>query len=95
MFSSSVSGAIHIVLYQASKNNHVLVVYEIALSVQKLVSKMYMELHFSSWDLVLDILNNLFEHTGKYVKYYDLCRIYKGMLVGKGHGDDKNVILQI
>ncbi|XP_050694251.1 tuberin-like isoform X2 [Eriocheir sinensis] len=50
-------------LREASKNNHVLVVYEIALSVQKLVSKMYMELHFSSWDLVLDILNNLFEHT--------------------------------
>ncbi|KAG0720159.1 Tuberin [Chionoecetes opilio] len=50
-------------LREAAKNNHVLVVYEIALSVQKLVSKMYMELHFSSWDLVLDILNSLFEHT--------------------------------
>lgn len=50
-------------LREAAKNNHVLVVYEIALSVQKLVSKMYMQLHFSSWDLALDILSNLFEHT--------------------------------
>lgn len=50
---------------QAAKNDHVLVVYEIALSMQKLASRMYLELHFSSWDLILDILNSLFEHTGK------------------------------
>ncbi|XP_045114580.1 tuberin-like isoform X4 [Portunus trituberculatus] len=50
-------------LREAAKNNHVLVVYEIALSMQKLASRMYLELHFSSWDLILDILNSLFEHT--------------------------------
>lgn len=46
----------------AAKNGHVLVVYEVALSIQKLVSKMYMELHLSSWNLVLDTLSKLFEH---------------------------------
>ncbi|XP_069978306.1 tuberin isoform X7 [Penaeus vannamei] len=49
-------------LQQAGNNNHVLVVYEVALSVQKLVSKMSLELHLSSWDLLLDTLSKLFEH---------------------------------
>ncbi|XP_071526636.1 tuberin-like [Panulirus ornatus] len=49
-------------LREASKNNHVLVIYEVALSIQKLVSKMYMELHLSSWDIILDTLSKLFEH---------------------------------
>ncbi|XP_042230186.1 tuberin-like isoform X2 [Homarus americanus] len=48
---------------EAAKNGHILVIYEVALSIQKLVSKMYMELHLSSWDLVLDTLIKLFEHT--------------------------------
>lgn len=50
--------------FQAGNNSHVLVVYEVALSVQKLVSKMSLELHLSSWDLLLDTLSKLFEHTG-------------------------------
>lgn len=49
-------------LQQAGKNGHVLVVYEVALSIQKLVSKLSLELHLSSWDLLLDTLANLFEH---------------------------------
>nr|XP_045602485.1 tuberin-like [Procambarus clarkii] len=48
---------------EAANNGHVLVVYEVALSIQKLVSKMYMELHLSSWEIVLDTLSKLFEHT--------------------------------
>ncbi|KAK4309742.1 hypothetical protein Pmani_018669 [Petrolisthes manimaculis] len=50
-------------LREAAKNEHILIVYEISLSIQKLVSKMYLELHLSSWDLVLDILTRLFQHT--------------------------------
>ncbi|KAG7164375.1 Tuberin-like, partial [Homarus americanus] len=52
-------------LYKASENSHVLVVYEVAVSIQKLVVRMGSKLHVNSWTLVLKILMNVFMHTVK------------------------------
>ncbi|CAL4064054.1 unnamed protein product, partial [Meganyctiphanes norvegica] len=49
-------------IHEAANSEHPIVVYEVALSMQKLVGKMSLDLHLSSWDLILDILGILFQH---------------------------------
>ncbi|XP_076040511.1 TSC complex subunit tuberin isoform X2 [Oratosquilla oratoria] len=53
-------------LFEAAQHSHILVVYEVAFSIYKLVSKVSLELYLPSWDLVLDILSELFHHLSSY-----------------------------
>ncbi|XP_071526616.1 tuberin-like isoform X3 [Panulirus ornatus] len=50
-------------LYKASQNSHVLVVFEVALGIQKLVTRSSFELYLHSWNIVIEMLINAFRST--------------------------------
>nr|XP_045602296.1 tuberin-like isoform X2 [Procambarus clarkii] len=49
--------------YQVSQNSHILVVFEVVLSIQKLLAVKADDMHLSSWSQLLGTLANVFRHT--------------------------------
>ena len=53
--------------YQALTCNHPIVMYEVTLSIQRLVNKYGMELEQPTWSIILDIIKQVIAHTGEYI----------------------------
>lgn len=50
---------------QALQCNHPIVMYEVTLSIQRLVNKYGNELWDPTWSIILDIIELIITHTGK------------------------------
>lgn len=64
MFSCN-SLFIALLFYKALKCNHPIVMYEVTLSIQRLVNKYGAELWDPTWSIILDIIEEVISHTGK------------------------------
>lgn len=56
---------IALLFYKALKCNHPVVMYEVILSIQRLVNKYGTELWDPTWSIILDIIEEVISHTGK------------------------------
>lgn len=54
-----------LLFYKALKCNHPIVMYEVTLSIQRLVNKYGAELWDPTWSIILDIIEEVISHTGK------------------------------
>lgn len=54
-----------VVSFKALKCNHPVVMYEVILSIQRLVNKYGTELWDPTWSIILDIIEEVISHTGK------------------------------
>lgn len=76
--------------YQALQCNHPIVMYEVTLSIQRLVNKYANELWDPTWSVILDIIEQVIAHIGKILQIF--CLFYMCMIVERVNGCNNNII---
>lgn len=69
------SSKIIVLFFQSLRSGHLIVTYEVALSIQRLIQNQGRELSEPTWDVILDILSGIADNNGTIFLFFDYQRL--------------------